>query len=313
MTTIAMGGGPEFDRIRAVLAALGPRAEGLGSDVGWFTAGGAEVAVSTDVSVEGVHFRRNWLSLEEIGWRAAAAALSDLAAAGAAVSGLLAAVTLRPDEPAESLVALMRGADAACDAVGGRILGGDLSRGEAMALAMTVVGTAGRRLSRKGARPGDGVWVTGGLGGARAALAAWNAGRMPAASARARFARPEPRIAWGRRLADAGATAMVDLSDGLAADAGHLAAASGVALTIRLESLPLDPAVGAEALAAGEAPAAFAARGGEDYELLVTLPPGVDGVPETVLSRIGTVEAGAGVRLLLGGRAVAIAGYDHFA
>lgn len=313
MTTIAMAGGPEFDRIRAVLAALGSRAGGLGSDVGWLTVGGVELAVSTDVSVEGVHFRREWLSLEEIGWRAAAAALSDLAAAGAEASGLLAAVTLRPDEPTESLVNLMRGADAACAAVGGRILGGDLSRGEAMALAMSVIGTAGRRLSRQGARPGDGVWVTGALGGARAALAAWNAGRAPAPSARARFARPAPRIAWGRRLADAGATAMLDLSDGLAADAGHLAAASGVALRIRLESLPLDPAVAAEARAAGEAPAAFAARGGEDYELLVTLPAGVDGVAETVLTRIGTVEAGTGVRLLLGGRAVALAGYDHFA
>jgi thiamine-monophosphate kinase len=313
MVAIPLGAGPEFDRIRAIVSALGPRAAALGNDVAWISLGGAHIAISTDISVEGVHFRRQWLSLEEIGWRAAAAALSDLAAAGATVIGVVTALTVPGDEGAAATTQLMQGVDAAVESVGGMVLGGDLSRGETLSLAVTVLGTAERRMSRAGATPGDGLWVTGSLGGARAALAAWTAGREPAPAARARFSHPEPRLDWGRWLVGQGATAMLDLSDGIAGDAGHLAAASGVGLTIALESLPLHPAVAAEARTAGEEPAVFAAEGGEDYELLVAMPPEFSGSGAVYLTRVGSVVPGVGASFEVGGRRVELSGYNHFA
>jgi thiamine-monophosphate kinase len=315
MTQIPLAGGAEFDRIRAIAAALGARARELGNDTALVRLGTTTIALSADVSVEGVHFRREWLSLEEIGWRAAAAALSDLAAAGAEPVGLLAALTVPAREPVSSFVTLMQGVGAAVEAVGGKVLGGDLSQGDALALALTVIGTAARPLTRAGAQPGDAVWVTGTLGGSRAALTELLARREPAAGARARFAHPEPRIAWGRWLAEQGVHAMLDVSDGLAGDAGHLAAASSVAIRIELERLPLDPDAAAAAAHAGEPAPVFAAKGGEDYELLVAAagdwaaPPGAP-VP---LTRIGEVRAGSGLTLTLEGRPVALAGYEHFA
>ena len=240
--TLPLAGGPEFDRIRAIIQALGPRAKGLGGDVRYVDAGDSLLALSVDVSVEGVHFRRDWITLEEIGWRAAAGALSDLAAAGAECVGLLVALTTMPREPEESFVSVMRGVDAAVASVGGLVLGGDLSRGDAMSLAVTVVGRTRTPIYRRGARAGDGLWITGELGGARAALAAWMAGRDPEPAARQRFTRPVPRLPEGRWLVEHGATAMMDLSDGLGGDAGHLAAASGLALCVELHDLPVHPA-----------------------------------------------------------------------
>ena len=315
MSNTPLAGGAEFDRIRAIATALGDRARELGNDTALVKLGDSTVALSADVSVEGVHFRREWLSLEEIGWRAAAAALSDLAAAGAEPVGVLAALTLPEREPQPSFVALMDGVGAAAAAVGGKVLGGDLSRGGAIQLAITVIGTAARPVRRAGATPGDGVWVTGELGGARAALTAFLAGREPDAAARARFARPEPRISAGRWLAEHGARAMLDVSDGLAGDAGHLAAASGVAMLLDLDRVPCHPAVPAEAARIGEAPPVFAAKGGEDYELLVVLPPEYSGgaLAPFALQRIGEVRAGAGLELQLAGEPVVLSGYEHFA
>jgi len=313
MTETPLGGGGEFDRIRAIAAALGSRARELGNDTALVRLGDATVALSADVSVEGVHFRREWLGLEEIGWRASAAALSDLAASGADPIGVLAALTIPAGEPLSTFVALMQGVGAAADAVGGKVLGGDLSRGDAIALALTVIGTAAKPVRRSGAAPGDGVWVTGELGGARAALTAFIAGREPDPAARARFARPEPRIAWGRWLAEHGARAMLDVSDGLAGDAGHLAAASALAIRIDLDLVPCHPAVAAEARLAAEPDAEFAAKGGEDYELLVALPPEFSGAPGFPLTRIGEAAAGAGLSLELDGRPIVLAGYEHFA
>ena len=153
MTTFPLGPGREFDRIRAIAAALGPAAKGLGGDCALVPDGIGVLALSTDTSVEGVHFRRDWLSAEEIGWRAAAAALSDLAAAAAPAVGLLAAVTVPADAPADDLVAVMRGVGAAASASGGAVLGGDLSRGADWSLTITVVGRTERPLTRAGARP----------------------------------------------------------------------------------------------------------------------------------------------------------------
>lgn len=320
MTGIPLGPGPEFDRIRAIAAALGQDARGLGNDCAVLPPGFGDVVISTDLSIEDVHFRREWLSLEEIGWRAAASALSDLAACGAEVVGLTASVGSPRESPADHLVQLMRGVGAAVAACGGRVLGGDLAASPIWVVDVTVFGRAARPVGRAEARAGDGVWVTGTLGGARAALLEWEAGRTPAAGARERFAHPVPRIAEGRWLAAHGAHAMMDVSDGLGGDAGHLAAASGVRVEIALEQLPVDPDVVAVALARGEPLQAFAARGGEDYELLVVMPKTFEeGEAKrfqqdtgTVLTRIGRVRRGTGVAATFAGVNVALAGHDHF-
>jgi thiamine-monophosphate kinase len=318
VTHLALGAGTEFDRIRAIAAALGESAATLGDDCAVIVPGPGRIVMSTDMSVEGIHFRTAWLEPEEIGWRAAAAALSDLAAAGADCIGLLAALTVPDEADAAQLVAVMRGMGAAVRSVGGQVLGGDLSRGTGWSLAVTVVGRTERPVSRHGARAGDGLWVTGFLGGARAALSSWKAGSEPPAIARHGFAHPLPRLEAGRWLAAHAASAMVDLSDGLGADAAHLAAASGVSIDLDVGAVPVSPAVPERDT---EEPAPlFAARGGEDYELLAALPPGFGaaecrafeaacGIP---LTRVGIVGAGSGTRLVFDGRPVDARGYDHF-
>jgi thiamine-monophosphate kinase len=316
----SLGPGVEFDRIRAIAAALGERARGLGGDCALLPGRSGTLAVSTDVSVEGVHFRLDWLSPEEVGWRAAAAALSDLAAAGAEPAGLLAAVTLPAQAAEADLVALMRGVAGAGGAAGAPVLGGDLSAGAAWTIAVTVLGWAGTPITRAGARPGDRVWVTGALGGARAALEAWRRGDTPDRDARRAFVRPEPRLAAGRWLAAHGARALIDLSDGLGADAAHLAAASGVRVEIALEQVPVAGSTVPEAQRLGVSVQQFAAEGGEDYELLAALPQtfgpddalAFERATGLALTRIGEVRRGSGVHAALAGRAIALRGYDHF-
>ncbi|MDH4348127.1 MAG: thiamine-phosphate kinase, partial [Gemmatimonadota bacterium] len=279
------------------------------------------LAVSVDLSIEGTHFRRQWLSLEEIGWRAAAGALSDLAAAGAEAIGILASVGVPRGAPAEDAESLMEGVGAAAASVGGVVLGGDLAAAPSWLVDVTVLGRVTRAVTRGGTRPGDGVWVSGALGSARAALDAFLRDATPAADVRPAFARPQPRLAVGQALARLGVTAMIDLSDGLGGDAAHLAAASQCEIAIDLEAVPIGPGVAEEAGRCSVPPAVYAARGGEDYELLFTLPGSlaaeevaavatVTGVP---LTRIGWVRGGRGVRLRLGGRDQEVRGFDHFA
>jgi thiamine-monophosphate kinase len=319
--TSALGPGREFDRVRRIAAALGSRATGLGDDCAVLAPADAVLVASTDVSVEGVHFQRDWLSLEEIGWRATAAALSDLAADGAEAGGVLVALTVPGDAADEDVVAAMAGAGAAAAEVGAKVVGGDLSSGPVWSLAVTVVGWVSEPVTRAGARPGDGVWVTGELGGPRAALEAWRRGDEPPAEARRAFAHPLPRIHAGRWLARHGARAMIDLSDGLGADAGHVAAASGAAVALELDHVPVAASAVAEARRLGVAPEQFAAESGEEYELLVALPEtfvaddvlAFRSVSGLALTRVGEVRSGAGVQARLGGRPVALAGYDHFA
>jgi thiamine-monophosphate kinase len=315
---LALGPGHEFDRIRGIASVLGAQGIGLGDDCGLFREGDEFIALSTDVSVEGVHFRRKWISPEEVGWRATAAALSDLAAEGAEPIGLMCAVTL-PAAAAESdLLHLMTGVGAAARAVGATVLGGDLSTGPSWSVAVTVIGRTRAPVTRGGAEPSDGLWVTGQLGAARAALESWLVGKEPPAGARTRFAHPEPRIAAGRWLARHGARAMIDLSDGIGGDAPHLAAASQVAVQIDLDSIPLAAVVEEEARRLGVTPQQFAAEGGEDYELLVALPHRFAAADVFVrecgmpLTRIGEVVEGRGARFLLSGRPIELRGFNHF-
>ena len=315
---LALGSGPEFDRIRKVIQALGPQAPGLGDDCGLIPTGDGDLALSTDVSVEGAHFRLDWISFADVGWRATAAALSDLAAEGADPLGVLCAVTMPQQGTESQLVEVMSGASAAAASVGAPVLGGDLSSGPVWSLAVSVIGRASPPVTRAGARPGDRLWITGTLGGSRAALESFRRGAEPGPGARRRFARPEPRIAAGRWLARNGAHALIDLSDGLAGDAEHVAAASNVALDIDLSALPLGEEVGAAAARLGVPPARFAAEGGEDFELLAAMAPDFDAAAEFAhdcgipLTAVGIVRPGSGVRFEENGRAITLRGFSHF-
>ena len=304
-----LGPGAEFDLIRAMISRWGERARGIGDDAAVVAIpAGEQLVLSTDTSLEGVHFKREWLSAEEIGWRSAVAALSDLAAMAANPLGVLVAVTL-PQDWIAGLEALTEGIAAAAFESGAPIVGGDLSTGERLTITISVAGSTATPLRRSGAQAGDSLWVTGQLGGPALALAAWSEGRQPTPEARARFAHPVPRIREAQWLASASATAAIDISDGLGGDAAHLAAASGVRITIDADKVPLAPG----------ADVSTAQRSGEEYELLVTTRGSFDeaafqrefGLP---LTRIGTVERGdAGVDLLIGGERVASPpGYDHF-
>ena len=166
-----LGPGREFDRIRQILARLGPVARGVGDDCAVVPDGAGSLVVSSDLSVEGRHFRRDWLGPEEIGWRATASALSDLAAAGARAVGALVSLGVPADGDDVTVVAIMEGVGEALRSVDGALLGGDLSGAGQWILNVTVLGRADRPVGRAGAQPGDGLWVSGQLGGARSALA----------------------------------------------------------------------------------------------------------------------------------------------
>jgi thiamine-monophosphate kinase len=304
-----LGPGREFDLVREMMSRWGDRARGIGDDAAVLTApDGEQLVLSTDTSLEGVHFRSEWISPEEIGWRATAAALSDLAAMAAKPLGVLIAIVL-PRARVGDLGPLADGIAAAAAASGAPIIGGDLTSGERLAITVTVTGSAANPLRRSGARPGDTIWVTGQLGGPALAIAAWGEGRQPTPEARARFAHPVPRIREAQWLVTAGATAGMDISDGLGGDAAHLAAASGVRITLEADALPLAP----------DADVSTAQRSGEEYELLVTARSPFDAAAfqrdfGLSLTRIGTVEKGdAGVELMIGEERVASpGGYDHF-
>jgi len=310
----------EFERIRRIVEVLGAQAYGIGDDCAVLAPGPGQLVASTDASVGGIHFRLDWIGHREAGWRAAAAALSDLAAEGAAPAALLAAVGVPASASDAELVAVMQGVGDAASSAGAVVAGGDLTGGPTWSVTITVLGWAERPVTRAGARPGDGLWVTGRLGAARAALAAWRHGDQPAAEAREAFAHPVPRIEAGQWLAAHAAGAMIDLSDGLGGDARHLAESSGVAIDIELGRVPRSPACDEEARRLGVPPEQFAAEGGEDYELLATLPPefGADDAASfarecrLALTRVGTVRYGQGVRASLAGRPLSLAGYEHF-
>ncbi len=308
---IALGPGREFDVIRDLVRRWGTAAHGIGDDAAVLDVpAGARLVASTDATVERVHFRRDWLSPAEIGYRAATAALSDLAAMAASPLAMLVALVV-PESWRYVVGELGDGLGEAARSFGAPITGGNLTGGSELAITVTVLGSATHVLHRDGAKPGDSLYVTGTLGGPGAALRAWERGQAPRDEHRARFARPSARIREAEWLAAHGAHAAIDVSDGLLADARHLAIASGVAACLELDAVPRVAAVAPdEALGSGE-----------EYEILVAAPrldehafAKAFGLP---LTRVGGVEPRgaepAGVRVRSRGTFVDLpAGHDHF-
>lgn len=324
----------EFDllaRIRARLPRSNSRVRlGSGDDAAVTIPGGA-TATSVDAVIDGVHFDRRWATPTQIGAKALAAALSDLAAMGAEAGEAYVVLGIPTDFGEDESLELLDGMIGVAEKTGTTLAGGDVTRAPALTVAVTVVGHAANAdefITRAGARPGDVLAVTGQLGGAAAGLllleqsTASEVDHTGVGSSRDaalhRQLEPQPRLIAGRALAVAGATAMIDLSDGLGGDAGHLALASGVGLRIEAAALPLAEGLDDVAAAAGRDPLALACSGGEDYELLAALPedrlPNAESALERLggLTRIGAVVAGEGVEIRLpGGERMEAAGFDQ--
>ena len=311
-SNIGLGPGREFDLVRTMLTRWGTAASGIGDDAAIVDIpAGEQLVVSTDASIENVHFRREWLSPEEIAYRATMAALSDIAAMAAAPRGFLVALTI-PERWVADLAALADGIGAASRAADCPILGGDITRGTALGITITVLGSAAVPARRDAAQPGDRIYVTGVLGGPATALRALELGEQPQALHLERFARPRARLREGLWLAQHGARALIDISDGLVSELRHLAVASGIEVRIDADRIPVMRGCSLE----------DAASGGEEYELVVSVPHQLDANAfarafATPLSEIGEARA-ADVPAVLAYRGVNDervdlgVGHDHF-
>jgi thiamine-monophosphate kinase len=328
-------------RVRERLPDTGTRVRlGSGDDAAVTVPGGA-TATSVDALVEGVHFRREHATLAQIGHKALATALSDLAAMGAEPGEAYVVLGIPSDLDEDGCIELLDGMAALAATTGTSMAGGDVTRSAELLLAMTVVGHAADPdsfVSRAGARPGDALVLTGEIGGAAAGLEllenpdleadfAFSASIAPLSAKSAgaglvqRQLEPTPRLRAGQALARAGATAMIDLSDGLGGDARHLADRSTVGLRIDAETIPRAAGLEELATAANRDPWRLL-LGGEDYELLASIPAErLDEAAEAVrevegigLAKIGEVAAGEGVEIRLpGGELVEVAGFDQLA
>jgi thiamine-monophosphate kinase len=258
-------------------------ARDIADDVAMLAGG---MVVTQDALLEGVHFRLDWTSWRDLGWKAAAVNLSDLAAAGAEPEALVVSLGLPPATELDDVIELYEG----IAETGVPVVGGDTTAAEGVYLSVTAIGRSPRVPGRSGARPGDLLVVTGPLGGSAAGFRALSEGR--GSHHVTTHLRPPLRLEEGRRLARV-AHAMLDLSDGLAVDAARVASRSGCKVTIDLHCVPL--AAGLEDLAFGE-----------DYELLAATPDPLD------FTVIGRCEEGEGVELVLDGRAVELGGWEHF-
>ncbi len=313
MTHLTLGPGAEFDVIRALQARWGDRATGIGDDAALLHVPRGDLLVaSVDTAIDGRHFKFEWLTPREIGYRAVTAALSDLAAMGAQPLGILVALAL-PRDWRERALELADGIGDAVREAATTIRGGNLSDGDELSLTTTVLGHVFHPLRRSGARVGDRVYVTGTLGGPAAAIRALLSGESRDAlsrDVRDRFVHPFPRIAEARWLADRGATAAIDISDGLVADLRHVVAASAVIVELDAGRIPCVSGVSVET----------ALESGEEYELVVTSREEIDvhafrarfSVPLTAIGRVVDTHGGASDVRIHGASVASPTGHDHF-
>jgi thiamine-monophosphate kinase len=284
---------------------------GPGDDAAVVAAPDGRVAASTDVLVEGRHFRRDWSSARDVGHRAAAANLADIAAMGAVPTALLVALCAPPDLDVRWAEELADGLDAEASRVDAGVVGGDMSASPTLTIAVTALGDLGGRapVVRSGARPGDVVAINGRLGYAAAGYTVLSRGfRTPKLLVEA-FRRPEVPYSAGPEAARFGATSMIDVSDGLLADLGHIATASGVGIDLKREALVVPDTMRNAAAALGVDPYQWILTGGDDHALAATFPAGI-ALPAG-WAVVGTVGQGGGVTV--NGRPYrGAAGWDHF-
>jgi thiamine-monophosphate kinase len=314
----------EFGFLDRLLPTLGRNRDvlvGAGDDCAVMRCGNRRLLITTDALVEGVHFKPEWLSPRQLGRRSLLVNLSDIAAMGGRPTSCVISVGVPANYPAGDLFAVHDGIKSAARAAGVAIVGGNITRAKELFISITLLGECGANyLTRSGARDGDELWVTGTVGDAALGVRQLERGvrRGPAVQ---RYREPQPRLVAGRLLAEHHvATAMIDISDGLLQDLGHIAAASGVGAIIEVDALPYSPAL--RRLPAADA-LALALRGGDDYELLCAIPhrrvPALHRIAKRLgcrITRIGRcVSKRAGMELIGAGREVHVAaggGWDHF-
>lgn len=310
-----------IDRIAARTVARDDVVLGIGDDAALLQPpAGRQLVVAMDTLNAGVHFPAD-TAPADIGWKALAVNLSDLAAMGATPAWCTLSLSL-PDPDAAWIDAFLDGFDALAQRHGVALVGGDTTRGP-LSICVTVFGLVapGSALRRDGAQPGDDIWLSGTPGDAAAALAQWSRGAVRDPALRSRLDRPTPRVALGLALANL-AHAAIDVSDGLLADLGHVCRASKVAAHIDVDALPVSDALGALGLDA-HSRRALQAGGGDDYELCFTASPATrDAIVSaaatatTPVARIGRIFEGAGVTAVRSDGvawAPSRAGWDHFA
>lgn len=282
-----------INKITAIVSSTAPGEDvlvGPGDDAAVLRVRKGHVVVSTDVMVEGRHFRRDWAEAADVGHRAAAQNLSDINAMGGRAQWLTVGLAAPADLPASWALDFTRGFAEECALVGAGLVGGDVSRSDQVVISVTAIGACTiSPVLRSGALPGDVVAICGRQGWAAGGLAVLGRGfRSPRVLVES-YRRPAPPYDAGPKAADAGATSMIDISDGLLSEAAHLASASGVSLDIETSSFEIPEPLIAVGAALGADPLQFILGGGDDHALLATFPAGV-ALPDG-WTRIGSVSA----------------------
>lgn len=286
-------------RLTAGIAGTDDVLLGPGDDAAITRTSDGRVVSSTDLMVDGVHFRRDWSTANDVGRKAAAANLADIAAMGATPTAILVGLATPPDLPGVWASGLMDGLREECGQVGAAVVGGDVVRSPTLMISVSVLGDLHGRapVLRSGARLGEIVAFAGRLGWAEAGLAVLGRGFRSPVQVVTAHRRPEPPYGEGPRAAELGATAMIDVSDGLVADAGHIAAASGVRINLRSSALTIPSRLREVASALNVDPRMWVLSGGDDHALLATFPPILADQLGPAWTVIGEVEEGEGVRV----------------